>query len=111
MRAHTFKEMKEIPPNTLKEMKEIISIVAWVKSQWVPGMTQAHLKQPGSYYCMTGFDELAPAICDLDEATRDDLRTKKRSEPSGAMTRLAALRLASPPASTATKASERGSEP
>ena len=44
------KEMKEIPPHTLKEMKEIISIVAWVKSQWVPGMTQAHLKQPGSYY-------------------------------------------------------------
>ena len=51
VRAHTFKEMKEIPPHTLKEMKEIISIVAWVKSQWVPGMTQAHLKQPGSYYC------------------------------------------------------------
>ena len=47
VRAHTF---KEIPPHTLKEMKEIISIVAWVKSQWVPGMTQAHLKQPGSYY-------------------------------------------------------------
>ena len=50
MRAHTFKEMKEIPLHTLKEMKEIISIVAWVKSQWVPGMTQAHLKQLGSYY-------------------------------------------------------------
>ena len=31
-------------------MKEIISIVAWVKSQWVPGMTQAHLKQHGSYW-------------------------------------------------------------
>ena len=54
MRAHTFKEMKEIPPHTLKEMKEIISIVAWVKSQWVPGMTQAHLKQPGSYYYLAG---------------------------------------------------------
>ena len=42
--------MKNPPPHTLKEMKEIISIVAWVKSQRVPGMTQAHLKQHGSYW-------------------------------------------------------------
>ena len=50
LRAHTFKEMKEIPPQTLKEMISFIYIVAWVKSQQVPGMTQAHLKQHGSYY-------------------------------------------------------------
>ena len=57
--------MKEIPPHTLKEMKEIISIVAWVKSQWVPGMTQAHLKQPGSYYW--NYTEPPPELVEGEE--------------------------------------------
>jgi hypothetical protein len=51
------------------------------------------------------------AVCDLEEATREDLRTENRVEPSGATTCAAAFRLDSPPSATATKASERGSDP
>ena len=47
-------------------MKEIISIVAWVKSQWVPGMTQAHLKQLGSYYWVAEEDVGADILRYLD---------------------------------------------
>ena len=66
--------MKQHSP---KKRKKSISFKAWVIARWLPGMTQAHLKWSGSYYCSHSHKSASKKIVAAKNASKKTALVKK----------------------------------